>query len=186
MVNAGTAGLVIANPVVLGLHIDGGTLSNTITNFVSGPAVNGVSGAIWSGSFTMMNSGTTFFETGAGTAAQNVTEISGSISGLAGIQIGEGTVTGDKGTMIFSGSNSYTGGTTLVVGELQISTLDNISGANAALDFEGGVLGVSGTTLNNLELRWSASPLSLTAADLISRMPPIPWPSIRTWAARPV
>jgi autotransporter-associated beta strand protein len=63
-----------------------------------------------------------------------------------------------NGTQTLSGNNAYTGGTTLSAGELGIATDSNIGGAASVINFNGGLLRVTGTTLNNLNthtVNWS-------------------------------
>ena len=55
------------------------------------------------------------------------------------------------GTLVLSGSNSYSGGTTLTGGELSIGTDSNIGGAGSTINFNGGTLQVTGTAITNLD-----------------------------------
>lgn len=57
------------------------------------------------------------------------------ISGSDSVIIGGGT-----GTVILSGNNSYNGGTTINVGTLKLTNIDDIGASNNALTFNGGTL----------------------------------------------
>ena len=52
--------------------------------------------------------------------------------------------------VLSSTTNSYTGGTRLEGGSLQISALSNIGGSTAAITFAGGILRTSGTAITSL------------------------------------
>ena len=57
-----------------------------------------------------------------------------------------------------SGSNTYTGGTTLAGGELSISASNNLGAAGSQVDFNGGTLQITGTAvtgLGNYSVNWS-------------------------------
>ncbi len=60
--------------------------------------------------------------------------------------------------VLSSTSNTYTGGTRLDGGSLQISSLSNIGGSTAAVTFSGGILRTSGTAITSLasnNVNWS-------------------------------
>ncbi len=77
-------------------------------------------------------------------ASGNTFTVSQAISGGSVIKQGAGRL------VLSSASNSYTGGTRLEAGSLQISSLASIGGATAALTFDGGILRTSGTTITSL------------------------------------
>ena len=86
-------------------------------------------------------------------AAAAVGTISGNLGGSGGI-----TKVGD-GSVIFSGANSYSGGTTLVKGTLGVSSDSNLGGAATSISFQGGMLQVIGNTLTNITghaVNWSS------------------------------
>lgn len=61
--------------------------------------------------------------------------------------------------VLTSTSNSYTGGTRLESGTLQVSSLTNIGGSTAAITFAGGILSTSGTGITSLatnNVNWSS------------------------------
>ena len=63
------------------------------------------------------------------------------------------------GALDLSGSNTYTGGTTLKAGTLGITTDANIGGASSAISFQGGLLRLNGTSLTQLNshtVNWSS------------------------------
>jgi autotransporter-associated beta strand protein len=75
-----------------------------------------------------------------------------SVQSYSGAISGAGTVAKSGGsTLTLSAVNTYSGGTTLNSGELSVSSDDNIGGPATAITFSGGILGVTGTTLNNLK-----------------------------------
>ncbi|HKR76871.1 MAG TPA: autotransporter-associated beta strand repeat-containing protein, partial [Rhodanobacter sp.] len=53
------------------------------------------------------------------------------------------------GTLVLGGSNTYTQGTTLSAGTLSVSADANLGAASAGLDFEGGILQVTGTAFQS-------------------------------------
>ena len=73
---------------------------------------------------------------------------------------GSGSVTmrGAGRLVLSSSTNSYTGGTRLEGGSLEISSLSNIGGSTAAITFAGGILRTSGTAITSLatnNVNWS-------------------------------
>ncbi len=72
---------------------------------------------------------------------------SGNLSGGTNMNL---TVSG-PGIQVFSGTNTYAGATNLQAGELSISSDANIGGAASAINFVGGGLQITGTTLTNLD-----------------------------------
>ncbi len=76
-------------------------------------------------------------------------------------QIGSGIVT-------FSGSNSYSGGTTLTAGELSISASNNLGAATSPVAFNGGVLQITGTAVTSMgshAVNWSTFNGGFDVAD---------------------
>ncbi len=135
MVYTGTPGVVYNNVIDF-------PSPNSTTNFVSGSGPGGTPGVTFAGPVSTDMAGTTFLESGTATS---VTLFSGPISGFGLIKIG------NPGTIIFTGTNTYTGGTDLAAGELIISDEVNIGGPGTELDFDGGILGISGNTLTNMD-----------------------------------
>jgi fibronectin-binding autotransporter adhesin len=70
-------------------------------------------------------------------------EIAAPITGTGGIN------KADAGTLVLSGSNSYSGGTTLSGGILQVSSDSNLGAAAGGLTFDGGALRVTGTSFQS-------------------------------------
>ncbi|MCX7008138.1 MAG: autotransporter-associated beta strand repeat-containing protein, partial [Kiritimatiellaeota bacterium] len=149
--NAGT--LTIGNNNALGagaVVINGGTVDDT-TGFHT---ISGVTGYTFSNSFAMstahlVNLGTANVMLGA-----NITVTMNTWGGTIGGNISDGgsnyslTAAG-AGTLVLSGTNSYGGGTTLSGGTLSIGNYTNLPyGGN--LTFNGGILQIIGTTVNNL------------------------------------
>jgi len=78
------------------------------------------------------------------------------ISGTGGLVVANSS--GTAGTLVLTGSNSYTGGTTLNAGTLSIASDNAIGGAASALTFQGGTLQLTGTGIANLDshsVNWS-------------------------------
>jgi autotransporter-associated beta strand protein len=139
----GSFGINVAN--------DGNGNSQNLT--ISAPVILGASQA-WSvvtgqtlavtGSSVNMNANGLSIEGGGNV---NITaNITGSTS--SGITM-DGT-----GTLTLAGTNTYAGGTVLNNGEVSISTdnesVSNLGGTNAPVTFSGGILGVTGTAVTNL------------------------------------
>ncbi len=100
----------------------------------------------------------------AGTIATIESELTGS----------GGLVKDDYGTLVLSGANSYTGGTTIKGGTLSISSDGNLGAASGGLTFVGGILTNTAamTTARDIELRLAGGTFdtqaSLTASGTIS------------------
>ena len=84
----------------------------------------------------------------------------GNVNIAANISGGTGGLTQNgPGFLTLSGSNNYTGGTTLNGGETSISSDALIGGIGSAINFMGVILQVTGTSLNNLishNVNWSS------------------------------
>ncbi|GAA2838004.1 autotransporter-associated beta strand protein [Aminobacter aminovorans] len=100
----------------------------------------------------------------AGTVASIESELTGS----------GGLVKDDYGTLVLSGANSYTGGTTIKGGTLSISSDGNLGAASGGLTFVGGILTNTAamTTDRDIELRLAGGTFDvkadLTASGTIS------------------
>ena len=148
-VNAGAAGVTIANNLFFGV---GGTQS-TITNFASGSGVAGAAGEIWSGKFNLPTTGTTTLEDGA---AGQITQISGIITGSTPIIIT------NPGMFIFSGANNYTGTTTVTQGTLKLGAANTIA-TTSSLILNGGTFDPGG-----INQAMSSTTLGLTASSILT------------------
>lgn len=62
---------------------------------------------------------------------------------------GNGVQKTGAGTLVLNGANTYTGGTQLAEGTLSVSSDANLGDPGNAIDFEGGILQVSGTAYND-------------------------------------
>jgi autotransporter-associated beta strand protein len=73
----------------------------------------------------------------------------------------------DTGTLILGGTNTYTGGTTLSEGVLQVSSDANLGDASGGLTFNGGTLRVTGTSFgsNTRGITWQAGGGGFDIAD---------------------
>lgn len=101
-------------------------------------------GGLVSGGTTSSN--VTLTLTGANTGTNEVSGVISDGAAAGGLAISKAS----SGLWILSGSNTYSGGTTLTAGTLSISSAANLGGATSALTFGGGVLQVTGTTLTSI------------------------------------
>jgi len=86
---------------------------------------------------------------------QNST-FSGNITSSIGVGSVEKVGTG---AIDLTGTNNYTGGTTLTNGTFGITTDSNIGGASSSINFNGGILRINGTTLTTMGshvVNWSS------------------------------
>jgi autotransporter-associated beta strand protein len=121
------------------ITFDGGLLRINGTSMSSMDSHN-VNWSTFDGGFDIDNSGHTF------TVSQTISG-DGSL-----IKRGAGRL------VLSSTSNSYSGGTRLEGGSLQISALSNIGGSSAVITFADGILRTSGTTITSLasnDINWS-------------------------------
>lgn len=141
--NGGTSGFSSANAAGITVAL-GGTASPTGATFGSGPLQMNtlvLNATTATGPLEFLNSinlgaGNRNFFTGANTAT-----ISGTLSGIAGAFFKEGA-----GTLVLSASNSYTGGTTINTGRLEIAPTGRINASSG--------ITIDGATA---ELRYDAS-----------------------------
>ncbi len=125
LVAEGASAITISNPVTVA--------GATTNNFVGNPA-----GVTYSGNWSLGANPLTFL---TGNTAGNIDIISGIISGSAGLTVS------DLGTLVLSGANSYTGGTTISSGILSANTIADANcsiGPSGALTFAGGTLSYTG------------------------------------------
>jgi fibronectin-binding autotransporter adhesin len=141
--------------------------SNTSTVFINN---GGSLEAINPGTNAFTNVISNTFTLGAGTATLQADpavtlQLTGSVGGTGGLQIGSATNVNSTGIVFLSptsGSNTYSGGTTLTRGELGINSDAAIGGSTAALTFNGGLLQVRGNLLNNLDSHTLANAINWT------------------------
>ncbi|MEP6671567.1 MAG: autotransporter-associated beta strand repeat-containing protein [Chthoniobacter sp.] len=89
--------------------------------------------------------------TSAAAVALSVGNNGGTTTAYSGNLTGSGSLNKvGGGTLTLTGTNTYSGGTTLTSGTLSISADANIGGASSAITMSGGRLQITGTTLNNL------------------------------------
>jgi outer membrane autotransporter protein len=94
------------------------------------------------------------------------TEVSGTVNdgpsplqcGCAPATTGASIVKIGSGTLTLSGTNTYSGGTTLIGGTLSVSQDANLGGPSGPLNFDGGILQVTGTSFTSLAraITWGA------------------------------
>ncbi|WP_242915592.1 autotransporter-associated beta strand repeat-containing protein [Brevundimonas pishanensis] len=89
--------------------------------------------------------------------------IAAAITGTGGITKTQG------GTLILTGTNTYSGGTTIKDGVISVTQNANLGQANGALTFDGGALQINGTALGsmdrNITLGTNGGALDLVAAN---------------------
>jgi autotransporter-associated beta strand protein/T5SS/PEP-CTERM-associated repeat protein len=148
-------GIVSGPGGIIKTGIDGLTFSNNAT-YTGGTLVSNGWLSIGAGTASgwvpgdITNYGTVMFNRSDTVTFSNV------IVGTGGVTIGPSPlvtlISRGAGTVIFTGTNTYTGPTVLTAGTLSIASDTNI-GASSILAFSGGVLQVTGTLLNNLDSR---------------------------------
>jgi fibronectin-binding autotransporter adhesin len=102
---------------------------------------------------TITPSGTTY-RLGGGTAALTLTNTN-ALTGARNVVIG---ATGTVGTVVLGSTNDYTGGTTINGGTVSAFDDANLGAASGALNFNGGLLGVTGGgfTSTSRTINWGA------------------------------
>lgn len=101
---------------------------------------------------------------GAGSASY-VATIHNTLAGADGLE------KTDAGTLVLTGSNTYSGGTTLSGGTLSVSSDANLGDASGALAFNGGTLRVTGTgyTGTHRAIAWNDKGGGIDIADAANR-----------------
>ena len=119
-----------------------GTVSvdNSLGAVVSGGMQFADSGYVLQGAPITLATGSNVLRVGDGTApgAGYVATISTELAGTGGVD------KTDLGTLVLTGANSYTGGTTISGGTLEISRDTNLGAAEGVLKFNGGALRTNG------------------------------------------
>jgi len=156
IINAGPAGVTIANDLSFVGKTTATVNGNTTTNFASGHGLAGAPGAIWTGAVSLPTvAGTTTIQTGSAT---DVTEFRGVISGPSTDPI----VVSNLGTLILSGANTYSGMTTIT------GTATLKLGAAGTIASSSGVVLASGTlNPDGVNQIMSATTLGMTASSTI-------------------
>jgi autotransporter-associated beta strand protein len=162
LTKSGTSTVVLSgtNTYAGGTAINGGTLR--ATQVAALPGYNAA------GKVSVNNGGTLSLAAGGvgqwtaadvDTLRANATFAVGSALGLqvdtvfsynSNIAGGLGVAKTGGGTLVLGGANTYTGGTTINGGTLSVGDAGNFGGPTSAINFTGGVLQVTGTTLQNL------------------------------------
>lgn len=70
------------------------------------------------------------------------------------------------GTLVLSGTNTYSGGTTVTAGTLSIGASNNLGAAGSSLTLNGGTLQITGTSLNNF--LGSGHPSSFSSGKMVT------------------
>ncbi|WP_441241183.1 autotransporter outer membrane beta-barrel domain-containing protein [Tardiphaga sp. 768_D3_N2_1] len=142
-INTSTAGNAAITNGAAGTTDFGGSTGPNSDNKLSAGSING------GGTFRL---GQNELTVGGNNLSTNVTGVIAD-GGTGGSLVKTGT-----GTMILSGINTYTGGTTFAGGTISVAQDANLGGAAGALTFNGGVLQITGTTFNSTArtINWGA------------------------------
>jgi autotransporter-associated beta strand protein len=133
--------------------------TNTSTVFINN---GGSLEAINPGTNAFTNEISNTFSLGAGTAIVEADtnvgavtlQLDGPINGTGTLQVGAVSNVNSTGIVFLNpitGTNNFSGGVSLVRGELAINSDNAIGGSTAAINFNGGLLQVRGNLLNNLD-----------------------------------
>lgn len=79
----------------------------------------------------------------------NTVTIADTLGGGIDAQITGGLTKSGLGTLVLTGNNSFTGGTTLAGGTLSVASNSHLGDASSSLTFNGGMLQVTGTTFTS-------------------------------------
>ena len=148
-VTSGT--LLVGNTNALGtgvLTLNAGTVDLRGNNTAAG-ALSGSTGTLITNNISGTNTLTSTAASGTSTYAGTIAD------GTGGIVLNKA----GAGTQILSGTNTYSGGTTLSAGALSIAGETAISGSTSTINFNGGLLQVTGTAISNLNshtVNWSS------------------------------
>ncbi|MES2031258.1 MAG: autotransporter domain-containing protein [Pseudomonadota bacterium] len=142
-INTSTAGNAAITNGAAGATDFGGSTGPNSDNKLSAGSING------GGTFRL---GQNELTVGGNNLSTNVTGV------IADGGSGGSLVKTGAGTMILSGINTYTGGTTFAGGTISVAQDANLGGAAGALTFNGGVLRITGTTFNSTArtINWGA------------------------------
>ncbi|MET3654872.1 beta strand repeat-containing protein, partial [Dyella japonica] len=141
---AGTLAIFAAAPGAV-------TVDNSLGAVVSGGMQFATSGYVVQGGPITLATGSNLLRVGDGTAsgAGYVATVASALTGAGGID------KTDLGTLVLTGANSYTGGTAIDGGTLQVASDANLGAATGALSLDGGTLAATasfttgrGVTLN--------------------------------------
>jgi autotransporter-associated beta strand protein len=128
----------------------GGTLLQSGTLSINSDAVLGTGNITFNGGIlqtgvSLTDSRAIDLEAGGGTF-----DSAGTTSTLAGLISGLGSLTKiSSGTLVLSGANTYTGGTIIKGGVLQVSSESNLGGTGGAITLDGGILQTAGALTDN-------------------------------------
>ena len=145
-INTGT--IALGDASALGVSTITSALTNPLIFNVTAASVGGLAGTFKQ----TLTSGTAPVALSVGANGQPAS--------FAGVLSGSGSIVKlGSGVQGFTGSNTYSGGTTLTAGELLADDDTALSGTASKLTIAGGLLGYSGTTVTNLNghtVNWSS------------------------------
>jgi fibronectin-binding autotransporter adhesin len=142
------------------LNLNGGTLTVAQIALGGGSPGNWTTGGTlnWNGG-KILGAGTLMINVPTTLGAVGVIDSNGYSGTFSGAITGGGSLTkSGAGILVLTGSNSYSGGTTIQGGELDILTDANIGGPTSTITFAGGLLQLNSTSVTNLNshmVNWS-------------------------------
>ncbi len=171
--NAGT--LVLGNDNALGanagagaLFIQGGTLDvNAARTLSSNNAQN------WNGDFAFTGTNTLNLGTGVVTLGGNRTVTTNASTLTVGGAVGDGSngfglTKAGAGTLVFSGANTYTGGTTISAGTLTVNSGASLAASTSSLIVNGGALNLNNTAQTVASLTGTGGTVTLGAGHTLT------------------
>ncbi|MEI7780360.1 MAG: autotransporter-associated beta strand repeat-containing protein, partial [Planctomycetota bacterium] len=159
---SGTLTLSASNSYTGSTTVSGGTLAVGNANALGSASARLIAsgGTIDLGGYNVTRSGTVSFTGGvvqSGTITNNTIAFDGQSGTVSAVLAGSvGFAKSSSGTLVLSGSNSYSGGTTLNAGVLNLGSANAI-GSSGTISFGGGTLQFSGSNTTDYSSRFSTA-----------------------------